>query len=135
MVKSNADIVIGADPSPKFITVKEATKIYADEAGNVVKIGKNIGEYNCIDLGVFLIKRNVLDKVVDLRGKAHITFSNIIAEAARRKCKVIVARIKQGLWTDIDTPSDLEELLRGKRRIVLDHVLQEVLEFARETGT
>jgi len=131
MVKSNADIVIGADPSPKFITVKEATKIYADEAGNVVKIGKNIGEYNCIDLGVFLIKRNVLDKVVDLRGKAHITFSNIIAEAARRKCKVIVARIKQGLWTDIDTPSDLEELLRGRRRIVLDHVLREVLEFAR----
>jgi len=132
MVKSNADVVVGADSSPKFIAIEEATKIYADEKGNIVKIGKNIEKYNYIDLGVFMIKRNVLDKVIDLKSKVHVSFSDIIAEAARKKCKVIIAEIKQGLWTDIDTPKDLEELLRGKRRTVLNFVLREVLELAKK---
>ena len=131
MVKSNADVVVGADSSPKFIAVEEATKIYADEKGNILKIGKNIEEYNYIDLGVFMMRRSVLNKVIDLKRKTHVSFSDIIAEAARKKCKVIVAKIKQGLWTDIDTPEDLEELLRGKRRTILNHVLREVLELAK----
>ncbi|RLG74368.1 MAG: hypothetical protein DRO23_06955 [Thermoprotei archaeon] len=132
MVKEDADIVVGADPIPKYVTIEEATKILANSDGKVLRIGKEIRKYNYVDIGVFMMKKTVFNRVRQLKSRSYVSFSDIIMEALNNGCKVVIANIKHSVWTDIDTPDDLMELLKGRRRIVLDKVCSEVYSFWEE---
>lgn len=123
----NTDIAIGADRDPKFIDINEATKILADERGAVKAIGKDLTDYNYIDVGVFVLSRRVFDVARDLELKRwSITMSDVVTEAVGQGYAVVVADVTEALWTEVDTPADVEALLSGGRRPVLDEALREV---------
>ncbi|MGQ4891666.1 MAG: NTP transferase domain-containing protein [Candidatus Njordarchaeia archaeon] len=114
----DTDLLIGADSEPKFIDIKEATKIYAQN-GDVKRIGKRLRRFTHVDIGVFIVKKSLLELFEDEEWTEPVSFSDIINAAIRGGYKVKVADIQGDYWTEIDTEKDLLELLYGRRNEVL----------------
>ena len=123
-------IFIAGDKNPNFVNVSEATKILVDNENKVIKIGKNINEFNFVDTGLFIIKKDVYDlpSVIKLSKKEVIKFSDVIMRIIEKNHVVRVVDVNRGLWTEIDTPTDYQELLYGKRKIVLEEVQKQLRE-------
>lgn len=121
-------IIVGGDSKPTYIDVAEATKVYA-EAGVVKDIGKNLKKWTHIDIGIFIVnKEKVIEYLRELENTVEkITISQIVLELARTN-KVLVGDIKGYPWTEIDTPRDLEEVLYGNRRQVVEQALSKLIE-------
>ena len=113
------DIVVGSDSSPKFVSIDEATKIYAKN-GEVIRIGKRLKRFTHVDIGVFVVQPTVLDLVEDLDFSEPFGFSDIINMSVRAGLNVVVSDVNGDYWTEVDTPRDVEELLNGKRKVILD---------------
>ena len=124
--RSEFDIIVGGDSSPRYIDVREATKILTRK-DQVIRIGKNLREFTHVDIGVFVVKKSVLNEFISLSTRK-ITWSDIINRAVERGYKVVIADICGDYWTEIDTPNDLQEVLSGMRRMVIKNVLKQ-LEF------
>ncbi len=119
-----ADIVIGADSRPKYVDIDEATKIYVRN-GNVVGIGKELKKFTHIDIGLFIMSRNVLRVANEVISRRHvIKLSDLINECITRGLRVVIADVEGSLWTEIDTEEDVKELINGRRRIVLNEVIK-----------
>ena len=114
----DTDLLVGADSTPKFIDIVEATKIYAVE-GEVRRIGKRLKRFTHVDIGVFIVKKTLLELFNDEEIKEPVSFSDIINAAVRGGFVVKIADIKGDYWTEIDTERDLMELLYGRRNEVL----------------
>jgi len=125
-LKTKADIIVGADSKHPYIDIMEATKILGDSENNVKSIGKELTEYNYVDIGVFIMSNNVYNVYDELIRLDNIRLVDVIAKAITLKLNVKLADIKGIPWTDIDTPDDLRELLEGERREVLETYLREV---------
>ncbi len=123
----NIDILICGDKKPEYINIDEATKILTDNNGHVIKIGKNLRSYTYVDTGLFLIRKRLF-KVAEMLSseKFSFSFSDIINRAIKLNYVVKVAGITRGFWTEIDTVKDLMEALKGKRRRVVEFVLDEL---------
>ncbi|TNF29849.1 MAG: nucleotidyltransferase [Deltaproteobacteria bacterium] len=84
----------------------DATKVLAED-GRIVKIGKQIPEYNCVDCGVFVCSVALMDAiklVFDQRGDASLSDGvQALASAGRMH----VLDIGDGFWQDVDTPEML----------------------------
>ena len=99
-----------------IIDMADATKVY-EKNGCIMNIGKNIKYFNCIDTGVFIGTRGLMDainKVYKIKGDASLTDG--ILELAKRK-NMEVIDIKDAFWQDVDTPEMLfraEELVKDK---------------------
>ncbi len=95
----------------------DATKVLA-ENDRIVKIGKQIPEYNRIDTGCFVCTTALFDElqaVYDDRGDASL--SNGI-QALALKDKMRVLDIGDARWQDVDTPemmAEAEAWLSGKK--------------------
>ncbi|MCD6483971.1 MAG: NTP transferase domain-containing protein [Candidatus Odinarchaeota archaeon] len=121
-------IFIAGDRTPRFINVSEATKIHADNENRVIRIGKNIEPFNFIDTGLFVIKKDIYELLdVDaLSQRDFIKFADIIMDTIDRKYVVKVIDVNSGLWTEIDTPLDYQELLYGKRKVILEQIQRQI---------
>ncbi len=97
--------------------IDDATKVLA-EGDRIRRIGKEIEEYNCVDTGVFLCTRGVMDAIDGVyreTGDASLSDGIMaLAEAGRMEA----LDIRDGFWQDVDTPEMLEhaEKLLKKRR-------------------
>ena len=106
-------LTVAVDPSPLYINVEEATKLYI--IGDIiVDIGKHIPIYNYIDTGVFIASKKIqgyLELLV--RTYRKIPLSRIVYKLSRR---AEVSYIDIGIepWIEIDTPQDILNLLRNK---------------------
>ena len=121
-------VIVGGDSKPTYIDVNEATKVYVEN--DVVKdIGKNLKKWSHIDIGMFIVnKEKVMEYLRRLENTVEkITISQIMLELTRTN-KVIVGDIKGYPWTEIDTPKDLEEVLYGNRRQVVELALSKLIE-------
>jgi choline kinase len=125
---SSIDFLVGGDSSPKYINIDEATKIRADDNGRVLNIGKKITRYTHIDIGVFIVRRYAVEDVRYLMDTEKIKLSDVIMELAKREYGVYVSDVVGNVWTDVDTVDDVQEILYGERRAVVETVLQELLE-------
>ncbi len=122
--KTKVHIMVGGDSNPLFIDREEATKILTDKELNVLDIGKGIKQYNYIDVGVFVMSREVFDIAEELEKKQYsITLSEVVKNTKNKGLNVKVSDVTGCLWTEVDTVDDYLELTRGKRRIVLEKVL------------
>jgi len=122
-----ADVVIGGDRAPRYVDVGEATKILAGSRGEVVRVGKDLHRFTHVDVGVFTLKRSVYDVCRYLeRSLEVIKLSDVVNEAVAMGYRVIVADATGSPWTEIDTRSDLESVVSGGRRAVLNEVLKAV---------
>ena len=112
---------IGVDHEPLFIDVLEATKV--ETIGDrVVRVGKNVSRFTGVDVGVHSVRGDFLHGETRTSSVfADIQLSELAEWLARQgRCKVVDVT---GLpWTEIDTPRDYWEVVRGKRRQVLDAV-------------
>ena len=121
------DVVIGGDRAPRYVDVGEATKILAGSRGEVVRVGKDLHRFTHVDVGVFTLKRSVYDVCRYLeRSLEVIKLSDVVNEAVAMGYRVIVADATGSPWTEIDTRSDLESVVSGGRRAVLNEVLKAV---------
>lgn len=94
----------------------DATKVFT--AGNrILKIGKKIKEYNCIDTGVFLCTQGLMTAISNIyRDKGDASVSDGIlslAESGRAEA----LDIKDCFWQDVDTP----EMLMHARQLLSKH--------------
>jgi len=93
--------------------VHEATKVLLED-GKVRDVGKNLGEFNAVDCGIFLCTSDVFSAVQECVARGQGELSHAIALLARQG-KVRAMDVKGAFWFDVDTPGDLRE---AKRRIL-----------------
>ncbi len=107
------DIIVIGDDKGICIDREEATKIKTDQYGNILAIGKELREYNYIDTGLFIINNpgKILsdnkheDRKLEISGILMKTTYTRKVHPCTRNC----------YWVDIDTPKDLELLIRNCR--------------------
>ena len=90
-----------------------------EKNGKIVEIGKNIGESNCIDTGIFLCSPRIFDYVEEEIKEDRTELANAIARAARNEDAEIfditsinpyVASMRKDInafWIDMDTKEDI----------------------------
>jgi len=124
---NNFDALVCADGNPQYIQVEEAMKILVGPNGKVKMLSKKLKEFTHIDTGVFLLKKSLYRIARKLsKEKKVIYFSDILNAAIKQDYIIRIVDISGGFWTEIDTKEDLVEILEGKRRVVLEHILSEL---------
>jgi choline kinase len=91
----------------------DATKVRTRES-RLVAIGKQLDDYDCIDIGVFVCTHGLMDaleRVLQREGDASL--SRGVTELAARDA-MSVLDIGDGFWQDVDTP---EMLAHAERRL------------------
>ncbi|WP_428236653.1 sugar phosphate nucleotidyltransferase [Gracilimonas sp.] len=92
----------------EIFDMDDATKVMVKE-GRIKSIGKLISEYNCIDTGVFVCTKGLLDeikRVYEATGDASLSDGvQALAEAG----KMHTLDIGDAYWQDVDTPEMLAE--------------------------
>ncbi len=110
-------LIVGGDSKPKYIDIREATKILAPNK-QLINIGKELEKWTHIDIGLFIANKNLLNKLSTIEKEYYkITISKIIKKLSKED-NILVVDIEGIEWTEIDTPKDLEEVTRGTRTIV-----------------
>lgn len=117
-VDGRAVIVMGGDSRPRYIDVAEATKILAP-GGLVQRVGKEVRNYTHIDVGVHVFSRRIYE-IIGRDIPEKLRLADIVNMAVSRGFTVRVADVTGAAWTEIDTPSDYEEVVGGTRRPVVE---------------
>lgn len=84
----------------------DATKVLAED-GRVVAIDKKLRDFNCVDTGVFLCTKGLMDA---LETVYHEQGDASLSDGVRRLAasgKMHVLDIGEGFWQDVDTPEML----------------------------
>ncbi|MCD6301417.1 MAG: NTP transferase domain-containing protein [Staphylothermus sp.] len=110
------DIIVLGDPEPVLVNIDEATKIQANNDHIVMKVGKQLDEYNYIDTGLFLIKSP--HKIIKLFNEEKpIKLSEIVAN--KDLLTYVQPCRKQYVWKDIDEFEDLGVLLTNEMKNII----------------
>jgi choline kinase len=116
---SNSDFLnVGVDRKiDSIFDLEDAMKVLTD--GNTVRdIGKNLNDYNAIDIGLFVCPLEIFDYVErakSLRGENDCSLADVVRVMAGDD-KVRAVDIGEAWWQDIDTPQMLrhaEEKMRA----------------------
>lgn len=109
------------DYRPRPILLKEATRVWVGEQNRVLKIGKNLKQWNAIDTGVFILSREIFKGIEEvLRKTRDCRMSEAMTWLIEKGRGVKACDVTGTFWFDVDTPRDLEEaekLLRGHLKI------------------
>lgn len=109
--------MLGGDQNPLYIDLSEATRIHVENE-RIIAIGKNIEPYEYIDVGVYLLTKDLpYGECVAEK----LELSKLL-QCIANKAFLGVADVSNIPWTDIDTYNDYIELIRGQRRKVLEKV-------------
>ncbi len=119
-------MIVGGDSKALFVDHREATKIAVTNEGLVISIGKELVNYDYIDVGVMAVKPSILDHLRELVDREEILSLNKIINWLSTSRKVRIADVTGCYWTEIDTDKDYYEVVSGKRNIVLMKILEEL---------
>ena len=86
----------------------DATKVQTDQANGISAIGKDLGEFNAIDTGLFLCPTTIFSylKRAAAGGDCGLTDAVRLMGIDR---KVRCVDIGEGWWQDVDTPEMLQQ--------------------------
>lgn len=91
----------------EIFDIDDATKVYSKN-DQIVAIGKEIDEYNCIDTGVFVCTPRLLDEIKKVyKDQGDASLSDGI-QALADEGKMHTLDIGNAFWQDVDTPEMLE---------------------------
>jgi len=125
---SEADIVVAGSRCFDYVEVSEATKIKLGESGAVVKIGKDVSDFDLIDIGLFVMRESVFNLASKMRwGAREFSLFDLLMKGIEEGLNVRAVDLGQVPWTEVDTVKDLNELLNGRRSKVLSIVREEPL--------
>jgi choline kinase len=96
--------------------LEDATKVWS-EGDRVVKIGKELAEYNAIDTGVFLCAEEIFDflKRAQLHGDCSLS-DGMRLLAAEQKLRAV--DVGEAWWQDVDTPEMLAHAEQESARLL-----------------
>ncbi len=80
----------------------DATKVQVED-GRIVRIGKELGEYNALDTGVFLIGPALIAALDEVEGPSGCSLSQGVAALAAQG-RMLAADVGDVTWIDVDTP-------------------------------
>jgi choline kinase len=89
--------------------IEEATKVAVDIGGCIKNIGKELGHWDAVDTGVFLITDDffkAVDELVQSRG-TDIETADIIRFLVGGGHQFYACDVSGCFWMDVDTPEDL----------------------------
>lgn len=116
--EGNCALVV--DKAPKeYIDLDEATKVTI-ENGHIVKIGKNLEDYNGVDCGIFLLTPSIFEALEESRKNGDETLSGGIRILGKNR-KVKTLDIKDRFWIDVDTENDYLEA----KKILVKRLIQD----------
>lgn len=84
----------------------DATKVWADGA-RLVKIGKTITPFNCVDTGVFVGTDALMDAIAEVYRRTGDASLSEGVQALADRGAMSVLDIGHGFWQDVDTPAML----------------------------
>lgn len=91
----------------EIFDMDDATKVYS-EKGKIKSIGKEIKDFNCIDTGVFVCTKGLLNEIREVyEAKGDASLSDGV-QALAQKGKMNTLDIGDAFWQDVDTPEMLE---------------------------
>jgi len=100
-----------------LIDLRDATKVMVLD-GRIVDIGKNLNEYNGVDMGIFLCSPMIFDALGEAIRKGRYSLTDGVRELARwRKMRAHCIGGEEAYWIDVDTL----ESLKAAERILLLH--------------
>jgi choline kinase len=119
-------LYVAASKNPEYIDYKEATKIITNNLF-IKDIGKKLERSDYIDTGIMILDKrlSILKKTLDWKKEKHL-FQLIRTAIIDHGYKGIACNVGLTPWTEIDTPEDLEDLLHGKKRRVLEEYWREM---------
>lgn len=103
----------------------DATKVFSGN-GRILRIGKQLSEYNCIDTGVFVCTKALFTALKEVyRAEGDVSLSDGI-QALCKSGMMFSLDIKDGFWQDVDTVEMLEYAeqqlaLKTNRQFALAH--------------
>ena len=89
--------------------VKDATRVWVNDKGFIVRIGKGIEHWNAIDTGVFLFTRHIFAAISQLphSGDNGCGISDAVTWLIRKGHGMRACEVSGAFWMDVDTPEDL----------------------------
>ncbi|MFX1484402.1 MAG: NTP transferase domain-containing protein [Promethearchaeota archaeon] len=111
---SGVDLGLVVDYNPSsLLQLNDATKVFVNEWGGILEIGKDIKRWNCVDTGVFLVSREFSSAVTKVvRRTGDCTMTEAVRHMVAAGMSVQAWDSNGAFWFDIDTPSDLERVER-----------------------
>jgi len=106
--RDNADVALCIDRTPLFSNREHdlPTKVFQDDNSLIIDIGKRIRRWNCIDTGIFLMRRNIFNSLYSL-GMEKLTVTAGVKNLIHTRKPVIGVDVSGMFWSDVDTPYDL----------------------------
>jgi CDP-L-myo-inositol myo-inositolphosphotransferase len=95
------------DFTPPPYLVAEATKVLVKE-GKIIRIGKDLEEWNGLDTGVFSLTPLAFRALHRLEAQRELTLSEMVSELVRTGEPFASIDVSGTSWIDIDTPEDLK---------------------------
>ena len=120
----DAVALVAGDREPRFVDVDEATRIRSRD-GLVEAIGKGVSPWDYVDMGVFVMRREIFEVAARVAGrKATFGLSDVLMEAVSSGFEVRVVDVTGAPWVEVDTPSDYWSLVHGSKREVLSAAVE-----------
>jgi len=99
--------------------VNDATRVWVDEAGFIIRIGKGIEPWNAIDTGVFLFTPRIFAAISHLprAGDEGCGISDAVTWLIEKGHGMCACDVSGAFWMDVDTLDDLryvEQIMRTK---------------------
>ena len=94
----------------------DATKVLADDEGRIVRIGKTLTEYNCVDVGVFVCTTALMDRIAEVYERTGDASLSDGVQALAATGRMTVLDIGWGFWQDVDTPEMMAHAEREMRK-------------------
>ena len=118
-VAANArELGLCVDRTPSLdCQINDATRIWV-EKNQILRIGKELTEWNAIDTGVFSLTPKIFEALDSLSGQSKLTITHAIRQLISQRQSLEALDVSGKFWADIDTLEDLreaEKLLKSSR--------------------
>jgi choline kinase len=98
--------------------LNDATRVWVDEKGFILRMGKTLEHWNAVDVGVFLFRRTIFPLLANLMEDE--TRPCTVTRAVRRLIAsgegLRACDVSGYFWLDVDTPDDLAYARQALRR-------------------